>query len=77
MLLGEIDNERNALKGALKAFTKVTALDPANAEAFYNLGEVAFELKQKKTARAALASYLKLEPTGDLAANAKALLAKL
>lgn len=76
-LLGMIDVERGSLKAAIKSWEKVTVLDPANTEAWFELGMAAAGARQKKTAKKALETFLQKAPTSELAAEARAALKKL
>ncbi len=76
-LLGAIDAERGQFKLAIKAWEKVTVLDPANLEAWFELGMAAVQGKQKKLAQKALTTFLEKAPTSQLAAEARATLKQL
>ncbi|MCB9562312.1 MAG: tetratricopeptide repeat protein [Kofleriaceae bacterium] len=76
-LLGTIDSERGQFKAAAASWEKVTRLDPAADEAWFELGAAAAQSRQKKLARKALETFLQRVPTSDLAPEAKKLLAKL
>jgi len=77
VLLGWIDADRKQWRPAIKWWQKVTALDPENVEAWFNLGEAALNARQPKVARAALQTYLEKAPSGDLAGEARAMLKQL
>lgn len=66
---------------AMAEFAKAVKLDPRNAKAQYYLGLTTFSVTggglKAIAARAPLQEYLKLEPTGEFADTAKALLAAI
>jgi tetratricopeptide (TPR) repeat protein len=59
------------------AFKRATELDPTMADAHYWLGMAAFNQGKLKEAKVPLETYLKLDPEGENAATAKALLASI
>ncbi len=77
MQLGTIDGEKQSWKAAIKWYTKVTVLDPANHEAWFFLGEAALAAKQKVLAKKALQTYKQRAPTGDNIDTANKYLSKL
>lgn len=58
-------------------FAKVVELDPKNADAHYFYGMALVNEGKLQDAKKALEEYLKLAPTGDNAATAKAILAQI
>lgn len=77
-LIGQIAYEAGKGDAMLKEFQKSVELDPAgNPSAWYFIGEYHAGKKHVADARAALQTYLDRWPSGDFAADAKDLLAKL
>jgi TolA-binding protein len=58
-------------------FEQAIAADPSMADAHYMLGMVYVGMDKKPEAIKALETYLKLAPTGDKAATAKAVLEQI
>jgi len=67
----------SGLKAALSRFDEATQFNPQLAEAFFLLGETREKLKDKKGAKSAFQTYLKLAPTAPNAAEVRKRLAKL
>jgi len=68
--LVQLDNSQ--WKGALESFQRATELDPEGApDAWYFMGEAAYEARKYATAERAYEKYMKLAPTGAYVPDAR------
>jgi len=73
--LGLVYSEQQDFANAAKILSTAVQLDPENAEAYFTLGQALGNLRRTKEAKAAYEQYLKREPQGDHAEDARAGLA--
>jgi tetratricopeptide (TPR) repeat protein len=74
--LGDIAADRERLADALAAYGQAVQLNPEYANIWFQVGRIAHELGKSTEARAAMKKYLALEPGGESAAEARAILRK-
>lgn len=74
LVLGQARYDLGNAAGARDATVRVLELDPKNAKVHVLLATIAHDANDKPAMRAELEKYLELDPTGEHAAEAKALL---
>ncbi len=70
-LFGVALYKSHRMKSAAAQFEKASEIDPNMSKAYYRLGYIYIEMKQKKKACRALKSFLRLEPDSRLASRVK------
>lgn len=75
LVLGQARYDLGNASGARDATVRVLELDPKNAKVHVLLATIAHDANDKPAMRAELEKYLELDPSGEHAAEAKALLA--